>query len=73
MARNLEEIKQEYANLCVKVGNTNYQIHALTKDLELLYQTMRDLNLEATKVQQEPVKAAEPELKLVTTEGAPSA
>lgn len=49
--RTLDEVKQEYANTCVQAGNLQYQIHALSKDLALVNDTMRELNLEAAKLQ----------------------
>lgn len=52
--RPLDEIHKEYTNACFKAGNLQYQISALSKDLALLNDTMRELNFEAAAV-----KAAE--------------
>lgn len=48
--RTLDQIRNEYTNLCVKAGNLQYQIQALKQDLELLNLTLRDLNIEASKL-----------------------
>jgi len=61
--RTVAEIQQEYQGLCFKAGHLQYQISALSKDLELLNSTMRDLNFEAASVQakeSEASKASEP-------------
>lgn len=45
--RPVAEIQAEYQNLCTKAGHTQYQIITLSKDLDLLNETLRNLNLEA--------------------------
>jgi hypothetical protein len=55
-ARSVSDIQDEYSKLCFKAGHLQYQISALSKDLELLNSTMRDLNFEAAAAQ---AKAAE--------------
>lgn len=50
-ARTVAEIQQEYQVLCVRSGHTQYQIATMSKDLELLNSSMRDLNFEAAAVQ----------------------
>lgn len=61
--RKVEEIRQDYTNLCVKAGHLNYQIKTLQQDLEAVYSTLRDLNLEAASAQkaEDEAKAAESE------------
>lgn len=49
-ARTLDEIRNEYTNLCVKAGNIQYQVEALKQDLEMVNLTLRDLNIEASKL-----------------------
>lgn len=68
MARNLEQLQKEYGQMCVKAGNLQYQIYALSKDLALLNQSMQDINIESTTLPKEE-PAAQPELKVVSTEG----
>ena len=58
--RTVAEIQQDYQGLAMKAGHTQYQIYTLERDLELMNQTLRDLNIEASKIQQEE-KSAEKE------------
>lgn len=51
-SRTVAEIQQEYQGLCLRSGHLQYQINTLSKDLDLLNNTMRDLNFEASAVQQ---------------------
>lgn len=57
--RAVGEIQQEYQGLCVRAGHIQYQIATMAKDLDLLNNTMRDLNFEAAASQVEAAKAAE--------------
>lgn len=52
-ARTLNQVGSEYQNLCVKAGNTQYQIVTLQKDLDIMNQALRDLNNEAFQLQQD--------------------
>lgn len=45
--RAISEIEQDYANLCAKAGSIQYQIHVAERDLGLLNEQLKDLNLEA--------------------------
>jgi prefoldin subunit 5 len=49
--RSIEEIHQDYSRICSQAGHVQYQIAVLSKDLELLNSQLKDLNLEAAKVQ----------------------
>lgn len=64
--RSLSEIQSDYQNLCLKAGHVQYQIFALQKDLDLINDSLRDLNLEAASVKaetpSEPVAAPVAEL-----------
>jgi hypothetical protein len=57
--RTLDEIKQEYANICSKAGNINYQISCMKDDLNLLHEQMRELNQEGAKLIAESKSAGE--------------
>jgi hypothetical protein len=58
--RSLDEIKQDYNNLCARAGHASYQIKVLSDDLELLHSQLKDLNLEAAAIAaKKPVEAAE--------------
>lgn len=57
--RTIEVIHKEYSELCAKAGHLNYQVYTLTKDLEILHQQMRDLNLEASKLSAEAKQTEE--------------
>lgn len=48
--RTVAEIQQEYAQVCTRAGHLQYQLYTLTKDLELINSTLRDLNIEAGNV-----------------------
>lgn len=49
--RKLEEIQREYQELCTRAGHIQYQVHALSTDLELVNKTLREVNLEAFSAQ----------------------
>ena len=49
--RTVEQVQQEYTQMCVRAGHTQYQIAQLQKDLALFNDTLRDLNLEAGAIQ----------------------
>lgn len=49
--RTLQDIQSEYQNAAMRAGHLEYQIYTLKRDLTLLNETMRDLNLEAASVQ----------------------
>ena len=50
--RSSAEIQNEYTRVCNKAGHIQYQIHALSKDLELINQSLRDLNQEHYKAKE---------------------
>ena len=47
-SRPIDQIQAEYQGLCTKVGHIQYQIFVLNKDLAVLNETLRDLNVEAS-------------------------
>lgn len=57
--RTLDNVRSEYHNLCLQAGNLQYQIHALSQDLETLNLQLRDLNLEAAAIQAAAPKTEE--------------
>lgn len=57
--RTVEQLSGEYAQLCQKAGHLNYQIHAISKDLELVNEQLRELNLEAATLQASEKAASE--------------
>lgn len=57
--RTKEVIAREYSNLCTKAGHAAYQLVTIQKDIELMQQAMRDLNLEAASVEKAEREAAE--------------
>lgn len=67
-SRTIPEIQQEYTNLCTKVGQLQYHIYTLEKDLEMANSSLRDLNLEAASV-----KGAEETAKAEAAKSAESA
>jgi hypothetical protein len=56
--RTVAEIQQEYAGVCTRAGHCQYQIRTLQKDLDLINETLQNLNLEAFKAKQEAEAAA---------------
>ena len=50
-ARTYQDIQNQYTSLCNKAGHLNYQVRTHTKDLELIYDALRDLNFEAAALQ----------------------
>jgi len=61
--RKLEEIQAEYQRLCLQAGHIQYQMSTLEKDLSLLNEQMRDLNLEGAAAQKAAAEAAAKEAK----------
>lgn len=55
--RDSETIRKEYTALCIRAGHAHYQIKALEKDLELIYKSMRDLDLELVQVSNKEAEA----------------
>ncbi len=53
----LTEVKNTYANLALKAGNLAYEVACKTKDLELVYQEMRNANFEYVAAKNEKDKA----------------
>lgn len=64
--RTVEQIRQEYSALCAKAGHMQYQLFTIERDLELLNETLRSLNLEAASLSQK--KAGEAKLAAVPSE-----
>lgn len=48
-----EEIQKRYVELCGMVGDLNYRLQAIPKDLEAAYKEMAELNQANAKLQQE--------------------
>lgn len=60
--RSPDAVRQEYQNLAFKAGNLQYEIVCKQKDLQVLNDTMRELNFEYIEAQnkaEEAKKAAE--------------
>lgn len=60
MSRKVEEIKQEYSNLALKAGTIQYEVLAKQKDLALINERLRDLNLEYVQATNAEAEAATP-------------
>ena len=56
--RTVQEIQGEYSGICTKAGHIQYQINALSKDLELVNSSLRDLNFEAAAAHSKAQQAA---------------
>ena len=57
-ARTIEQVQQEFNQACLRAGHLEYTIYTNKKDLELLNQTIRNLNFEAASIQAANQKAA---------------
>ena len=62
--RTMEVIHQEYTGLCAKAGHAQYQISVISKDLELLNEQLKALNLEAAALPKAEAPAAAPALEV---------
>lgn len=51
--RTVEIVHREYSQLCAQAGHLSYQVATLAKDLDLVHETLRSLNLEAAKLKAE--------------------
>lgn len=58
--RTIADIQAEYQGSCTRAGHLQYQVFTLQKDLDLLNDKLRELNLEAAAVQraEDEAKAA---------------
>lgn len=45
--KTIQELHQEYSRLCANAGQVQYQISALSDDLRLINEQLKDINLEA--------------------------
>lgn len=50
--RSIPEINNEYQQLCLQAGHIQYQVFCHEKDLVILNDQLRDLNLEGAAAQQ---------------------
>ncbi len=48
--KTVEDLQKEFGNLVFKAGQLQYQIYALSKDLTLINEEARDLNLKAAAI-----------------------
>lgn len=58
--RGIPEIQQDYQNGACKAGHLQYQIFTLQKDLDLVNETLRELNFEAAALQAKSNAEAKP-------------
>lgn len=49
--RTLEDVQREYNSLCAKAGHLQYTLVTVGADLKLVNEQLRELNLEAAKIQ----------------------
>lgn len=57
--RTLQEVEQEYAALCQRLGHVTYQIDAFYVDAGQLKSALKDLNLEAFAIKNAEAAKAE--------------
>ena len=55
--RTVEEIQKEYTELCAKAGHLQYSVFTLNQDLEMVNQSLRNLNFEAASAHQKALDA----------------
>lgn len=70
-SRTLEEIQREYTVILQRAGYLQYQQFVTEKDLAMVNESLRNLNLEANEVQtaQAAAKAKEEAAKAVAAKG----
>lgn len=56
--RSIPEIQQEYQNLCLKAGHLQYQVFTHERDIDMINNELRDLNLEVAAAKAEEAKEA---------------
>lgn len=56
--RSVDEIRNEYSQLCAKLGHLEYNLTVLNSDKSVLLKTLTDLNFEAAKAANEAAEAA---------------
>lgn len=66
MSRSIQEIQQQYQNLCARAGHLQYTIKCTAEDLHMVNEQLKELNLEATAAQSEP-KTEEPKAEEVVS------
>jgi hypothetical protein len=49
--RTIEDIRNDYTQLCAKAGHLAYSIYALKIDLDLVNNQLKDLNIEGAMLQ----------------------
>jgi len=71
--RAIAEIQKEYAAICQRAGYVQYQLFVNQKDLDMLNESLRNLNIEAGEAQkastEAAVNASSPEVKGDSTNG----
>lgn len=63
-SRTIQEIQQEYQNLCARAGHLQYTIKCTAEDLHQVNEQLKDLNLEAVSAKEAP-KQEEPKTEEV--------
>lgn len=59
--RTVNEIQNEYTGLCARAGHLQYSIKALSDDLALVNEQLKDLNIEGAAAQKREQEAAKSE------------
>lgn len=59
--RTFKDVNIEYQKTCFKAGQLQYQIFALSKDLDAVNDVLRDLNIEGATLQAKEAEAAKAE------------
>lgn len=73
MAKTMDQITAEYRQACAELGQAYYQVEVLNEQIDKLSNTLRNLNIDANKLQKQAEKqGAEVSLPETPAEGAPS-
>lgn len=64
--RSLNEVRNEYTQVCAKLGHLQYQLYILNKDVAMVNKTLEDLNFEASAASAREAEAAKEAPKAVT-------
>lgn len=57
--RTVVQVQSDYQNLCTRAGHVQYQLFTLEKDLSMINESLRNLNLEAASITAQEAKIAE--------------
>lgn len=58
MGRDIKKVQEEYAQVCSLLGDCSYRLSVISEDCRRLKRKLRQLNIEASQIQNEQHNAA---------------